>query len=83
MSTQYAEIEDTDFAAKIDRLLGQIARGETVTIFKQHHPVAEIVSCKDELRERRWQALMELRELRKDCFAKGLDLRAAREDGRA
>jgi prevent-host-death family protein len=83
MIAQAEQIEDIELHDKIGELLERVARGVTITITRQNRPVAKLSAAEDDLLEQRRQAAADIRELRKGCRANGLDLRAAREEGRA
>ena len=67
---------------KLAELLERVRRGETFTITKHEQPVARLVGCDQEIRERRNAATKALKALRKRYSLGGLDLRQLKEHGR-
>jgi prevent-host-death family protein len=67
---------------KLAELLDRVRRGETITITKHEKPVARLVGCGQEIKERRENATKALKSLRKRYSLGGLDVRQLKEDGR-
>ncbi len=63
-------------------LLERVRQGETFTITKHEKPVARLVGCGHEIKERREHATKALKSLRKRYSLEGLDVRQLKEDGR-
>ena len=67
---------------KLAELLERVRHGESFTITKHEQPVARLVGCDQEIRERREAATKALKSLRERYSLGGLDVRQLREDGR-
>jgi prevent-host-death family protein len=67
---------------KLAELLERVRRGEAFTITKHEQPVARLVGCGQEIRDRRDAATKALKSLRERYSLGGLDVRQLKEDGR-
>ena len=67
---------------KLAELLDRVRQGETFIITKHEKPVARLVGCGQEIKERREHATKALKSLRKRYSLGVLDVRQLKEDGR-
>ena len=82
METGTAVVGAFEAKTKLAELLERVRQGETFTITKHDKPVARLVGCGQEIKERREHATKALKSLRKRYSLGGLDVRQLKEDGR-
>ena len=76
------EVGVSEAKTRLSALLGEVARGEEVSITRRGTPVARLVPAERSERARTGNAIAELRALRKKLRLSGLDWKALRDEGR-
>ena len=76
------EVGVSEAKTRLSALLGEVARGEEVSITRRGAPVVRLVPAERSERARTGNAIAELRALRKKLRLNGLDWKALRDEGR-
>jgi prevent-host-death family protein len=76
------EVGSFEAKTHLSHLLGQVQRGETITITRHGKPVARLVPVGGSSRADRRRAIAQLKELRKGQTLGGLSLRELIDEGR-
>jgi prevent-host-death family protein len=76
------EVDAFDARTHLSRLLGQVERGETITITRHGRPVARLIPIAGSSRDERRRAVAELKELRAGQTLGCLSVRELVDQGR-